>query len=175
MSTGTVAGATTSTSSQPTGPVGSQVFPEVTRLVTRGDGTQRLTLRLSPENLGDVRIVVTVRDGAVDVTLAAGADAQEALRHGSPELRRLLENIGAASTQIAVRDLPTTQASSQTFGSGSGPAYSGSTGPGTNGRQQTDGDPAGQHAPPGRPGPTDHPTNHPTDQAPAAAGVDLRL
>jgi flagellar hook-length control protein FliK len=159
----------------PASPVAGQVFPEVTRLVTRGDGTQRLTLRLSPDNLGEVRIVVTVRDGAVDVSLAAGAEAQEALRHGSPELRRLLESVGAVSTQIAVRDLPTaTTSAGQPAGTGA--AHLDASGTGGQSRHDRAGEqhhaktPAGNDAA----GPSATRSRVPTDQTPAT-GVDLRL
>jgi flagellar hook-length control protein FliK len=82
-----------------------QVFPEITRLVSHGNGTHRIRLQLEPEALGDVRVVLTIRNGAVDVRLAAGEDAQRALREGAPELRRLLELAGASDTRIVVRDL----------------------------------------------------------------------
>jgi flagellar hook-length control protein FliK len=85
-----------------------QVFPEVTSLATRGDGTHRITLTLKPEALGEVRVVMTVRDGAVHVRLAAGHEAQQALREGSPELTRLLGAAGASESRITVRDLPAT-------------------------------------------------------------------
>lgn len=165
---------------EPAGPVGGQVFPEVARLVTRGDGTQRLTLRLSPESLGDVRIVVNVRDGAVDVTLSAGRDAQEALRNGSPELRRLLEAVGAGGAQIVVRDLPSQSASApstpgQAFGASGW--SSDSTGTGGSGRGHPgDNQAAGRGTSDAR-----HPStaagplpDDPTTKAPAP-GVDLRL
>lgn len=96
--------------------VTGQVFPEVTSLVSRGDGTHRITLTLNPEALGEVRVVMTVRDGAVHVRLAAGHEARQALVEGSPELTRLLELAGASESRIVVRDLP---------------AGSASTGPGT--------------------------------------------
>ena len=89
----------------PAAPVTSQVFPEVTSLVSRGDGTHRITLTLKPEALGEVRVVMTVRDGAVHVRLAAGQEAQQALLSGSSELTRLLEHAGATDTRIVVRDL----------------------------------------------------------------------
>jgi len=96
------AGATTA----PAGaPVTGQVFPEVTSLVSRGDGTHRITLTLKPEALGEVRVVMTVRDGAVHVRLAGGHEAHQALLAGSPELSRLLEQAGATETRIVVRDL----------------------------------------------------------------------
>jgi hypothetical protein len=107
--------------------VGGQVFPEVTSLVSRGNGTHRITLTLKPEALGEVRVVMTVRDGAVHVRLAAGHEAQQALLEGSTELSRLLERAGATETRIAVRDLsgataPTTGTSTGSdTGSGTGP------------------------------------------------------
>jgi flagellar hook-length control protein FliK len=81
------------------------VFPEVTRLVAGGNGTHRVRLQLAPEALGEVRVVLTVRNGEVHVRLAGGEDAQRALREGAPELRRLLELAGASDSRIVVRDL----------------------------------------------------------------------
>jgi len=170
-------------------PVSGQVFPEVVRLVTRGDGTQRLTLRLTPENLGEVRIVVTVRDGGVDVRLAAGAEAQDALRHGSADLRRLLESVGATSTQIVVRDLPSGSTSAlgtstgQTSaahpaGAGAAATYADSQGGHARDHQRggdASGHPLGQHQTSG-PAHTGMRPQPATTTAPAAAaGVDLRL
>lgn len=186
VSAPTSAAAHTTTGPAPaTGPVPGQVFPEVVRLMTRGDGTQRLTLRLSPENLGEVRIVVTVRDGGVDVRLAAGAEAQDALRHGSADLRRLLESAGATSTQILVRDLP--GGSTATLGSATVP----SAAPAGNGASGTYADSHGGHARDHQHGdPSGHRSGHQTSgpahigvrsqpatsTAPAAAaGLDLRL
>jgi flagellar hook-length control protein FliK len=93
----------------PTGPqatqqVTGQVFPEVTRLVSRGDGTQRITLKLSPEALGEVRVVLTVRDGDVQVRMIGSELAQQALRAGAPELQRLLDLAGATSSSVIVGD-----------------------------------------------------------------------
>jgi hypothetical protein len=85
--------------------VTGQVFPEVSRLVSRGDGTHRITLDLNPESLGEVRVVMTVRDGAVHVRFAAGHEAGRALLDGSAELNRLLGAAGANETRIVVRDL----------------------------------------------------------------------
>lgn len=94
--------------------VTGQVFPEVTSLVSRGEGTHRITLTLNPEALGEVRVVMTVRDGAVHVRLAAGHDARQVLVDGSPELTRLLELAGASESRIVVRDLPATAPASST-------------------------------------------------------------
>ncbi|MFL6107485.1 MAG: flagellar hook-length control protein FliK, partial [Marmoricola sp.] len=49
-----------------------QVTGQVTSLATRGNGTSRITMKLQPEALGEVRVVLTMRAGAVHVRLAAG-------------------------------------------------------------------------------------------------------
>ena len=99
------AGPATDTRPTPASPVTRQVFPEVTQLVSAGNGTHRLRLQLEPEALGEVRVILTVRNGEVHVRLAGGEEAQRALREGAPELRRLLELAGASDTRIVVRDL----------------------------------------------------------------------
>lgn len=86
-----------------------QVFPEVTKVVTTaGNGTHRITLTLQPEQLGEVRVTLVVRDGSVHVKLAGGeggdsAAVHRALASGAPELQRLLERTGAEA-RISVRD-----------------------------------------------------------------------
>jgi hypothetical protein len=124
----------------------------VTRLVTTGNGTHRVTLQLEPEALGEVRVVLTVRDGAVHVRLAAGSEAQHALLEGAPELRRLLELTGASDTRIVVRDLPSgaapgaTAPSTTSLSGGAGTALSDGSRTGT-GQGGADGQGApGQHA-----------------------------
>jgi hypothetical protein len=52
-----------------------------------------------------VKVILTVRDNTVDVTLAAGSRAREALRDGSPQLRALLELTGATTGHVVIRDL----------------------------------------------------------------------
>ncbi|MFC0223020.1 flagellar hook-length control protein FliK, partial [Nocardioides zeicaulis] len=86
-------------------PAMAQVVPEVTRLVSRGDGVHRLTMKLQPEALGEVRVTLTMRDGAVQVQLTGGEHAARALAEGAPELRRVLELVGAADARVVVRDL----------------------------------------------------------------------
>lgn len=82
-----------------------QVFPEVARLVSAGNGTHRMMLRLDPGSLGEVRITLTVRGGAVRVSLTAGHEASNALLDGASELRRLLERSGADDARVTVREL----------------------------------------------------------------------
>lgn len=101
-----LAGPASTTGQTSAGPIASQVFPTVPTLVSRGEGTHSITLRLHPADLGEVHVTVTVRDGVVQVTLAADAEAQEALRAGSGELRSLLDLACAQGGQVVVRDLP---------------------------------------------------------------------
>ncbi|WP_114422468.1 flagellar hook-length control protein FliK [Nocardioides houyundeii] len=113
------------TGTQPTAAaaaVAGQVFTEVTQLVSRGDGTHRITLTLSPEALGDVRVILTVRNGEVHVSFAAGDQARQALVESTPELVRLLELVGATETKVAVRDLgpQTAPGTDPRFGAGPG-------------------------------------------------------
>lgn len=108
--TASQATATPATSSpEHTTAVLQQVFPEVTRAATtQGNGTHRLTLTLQPEALGEVRVVLVVRDGEVHVSLAAEGTGQgsahQALLQGAPELRRMLELAGTTDPRIVVRD-----------------------------------------------------------------------
>ncbi|MFC6154121.1 flagellar hook-length control protein FliK [Nocardioides yefusunii] len=83
-------------------PVADQVGSQVSRLVSRGDGTHRLTMTLTPEHLGDVRVTLVVRNGEMTVSFGAGDEARRALLESAPELRRLLELAGATSTKVDV-------------------------------------------------------------------------
>ena len=67
---------------------------------------QPVTIRLQPEALGEVRVVLHLHRGQLRVSLAASGDAHRALVEGTPELRRLLESVGGADACIVVRDLP---------------------------------------------------------------------
>jgi hypothetical protein len=98
---------TTPTTSADLPRVADQVFPEVLRATSNAEnGTSRVTVKLNPESLGEVRVVLTQRGGELEVTLAGGADARRALTEGAPELRRLLESVGRADSRIFIRDLP---------------------------------------------------------------------
>jgi flagellar hook-length control protein FliK len=93
-----------------TNAVSRQVFPEVTRLVSRGDGTHRVTLQLRPEGLGEVRVTLTMREGRVAVTMSASAAAGRSLSADLPELHRMLGGTGVTETSVTVRDATLTQA-----------------------------------------------------------------
>jgi len=134
--TGVSAGAPTAV------PVPAQLQPSLARLVSRGDGTHRMSLRLHPAELGEARLTVTVKDGAVDVALAAGPEAQDALRDGSAQLRSMLGGTGHTLGRLVVQDLP---------GAGLGPAAA-AGGQGGVGQQL----PQGQSSPQSAPQPTSH-------------------
>jgi len=89
-------------------PVAHQVFDRVVeaiRVSDAGPGPTRVTVRLQPESLGEVRVVMSVRDGALQVSLAGGQPAHHSLLEGAPELRRLLEAAGTPDVRVVVRDL----------------------------------------------------------------------
>lgn len=83
-----------------------QIAPGIARVSGRGDGIHRLQLRLHPADLGEVHLTVTVRGSRVDVQIAASAEARDALREGSAQLRGLLESVGRTTGQLVFRDLP---------------------------------------------------------------------
>lgn len=87
--------------------VHGRVVAEVTRLASDPNrSSHRMTLRLDPGTLGEVRVVLAMRDGAVRVRLAAHEVAHEALAAAAPELRRLLEDAGQQA-RVVVRELAT--------------------------------------------------------------------
>jgi flagellar hook-length control protein FliK len=96
--------AATATSVAAPGQVARQVFPEVVRIATSPDGPQRVTVRLNPESLGEVRVVLTSRRGGLEVSLSAGSEARRTLVEGTPELQRLLDAVGRTDARIVVRD-----------------------------------------------------------------------
>ena len=161
----------------------------VPRVVLRGEGTSRLTLKLHPADLGEVHVTVTVRGQEVDVTLAAGARAREALSEGSSRLRGLLEGIGHTTGQVVLRDLPggpapvQPPADQQPAGTGTG------TGPNSGGQAfgQGQADDRGQGfgrptvlpgGPAGREGDSSthlRPSGTVRQQPSAAAGIDVTI
>jgi hypothetical protein len=86
-------------------PVVHQVFPEVVRVAVTGETPRRVVVRLEPEHLGEVRIVLRTGRAGLEVSLAAGVEARAAIREGAPELRRMLEAAGSPDARILVRHL----------------------------------------------------------------------
>lgn len=121
-----------------TGQVTRQVFPEVVRVVNNPAGPQRVTIKLNPEALGEVRVVLTSRGGQLEVSLAAGSEARAALTDGASELHRLLDMVGRGDSRIVVRDLlgampgtTVSQPAATTSGSGVPTDLAGGAGNGT--------------------------------------------
>lgn len=84
--------------------VSNPVVTAAAQHLATGQGTSRMTLTLQPEALGEVRVHLSVRDGAVQVRLSAVDAAAQALALDAPELRRMLEAIGATETRVVVND-----------------------------------------------------------------------
>ena len=87
-------------------PIAHQVFPEVVRIAVTGETPKRVVVRLQPEHLGEVRVVVRTGKAGLEVSLAAGTEARAAIREGAPELRRMLEAAGSPDARVVVRHLP---------------------------------------------------------------------
>ncbi|HEY1133168.1 MAG TPA: flagellar hook-length control protein FliK [Nocardioides sp.] len=101
------------------------------RLATSGSGTKRITLQLAPEALGEVRIVLTARDGGLQVSLSGGPEARAALQRDGSLLHRMLGDTGASVTRVVLRD-PATGAVTATLPAPPSPAPASTPGtPGT--------------------------------------------
>lgn len=87
-------------------PLLDQLTPVVKRMVSAGEGSHRMVLRLHPADLGEVHLTVTVRGDDVDVTVSASPDTRRLLADGSNQLRSLLESVGRTTGQVVFRDLP---------------------------------------------------------------------
>lgn len=176
------------------GPLIDQVTPVVTRMVSAGEGSHRMVLRLHPADLGEVHLTVTVRGDDVDVTVAAGPEARELLAEGGGQLRSLLESIGRTTGQVVFRDLPgasPVQPGLQSFvgqESGPGPQDQSAAGTGADADHTDQADQAyrrsggADHDPSGtRTGPrtgADHPNQTRAGAAAAATGrgaLDVRI
>jgi flagellar hook-length control protein FliK len=90
--------------------VGRQLAPVLARIMTVAESgaptTHRVTLRLHPEVLGEVRVALTVRGGELHVTLSAGESARDLLRRDSGLLHHLLGQGGAERVEVTFRALP---------------------------------------------------------------------
>ena len=86
--------------------VAAQVIPEITRLVSDGEGVHRVTLQLNPKALGEVRVVLTMRHGEVHVRIAGGEEARNALASSSADLSRALHRLGIEEHRLTLTELP---------------------------------------------------------------------
>ena len=151
-----------------------QVTPGVARLVSAGEGSHRMVLRLHPADLGEVHLTVTVRGSDVDVTVSASPEAREMLAEGSTALRSLLDSVGRTAGQVVFRDLPGAGSPTAVGNPATpGPSPDLGTGAGDNGRQPFAGSGPGADGRAGsRPGRPDHPdATRPVAARPAPAGA----
>ncbi|MGN6331564.1 MAG: flagellar hook-length control protein FliK [Motilibacteraceae bacterium] len=110
----------------------AQLLPQVAAVYRRGvDGTHRVVVTLTPDEIGPVRLTVQLHHGQLDLALAGSSEAgRDALRAALPDLRRVLEDAGVTTGRLDVRsDLP---------GSGGQPSWAGASGF-SDGRSDTSG------------------------------------
>ncbi|MGN6244340.1 MAG: flagellar hook-length control protein FliK [Motilibacteraceae bacterium] len=121
----------------------TQLLPQVAAVYRRGvDGTHRVVVTLTPDEIGPVRLTVQLHHGQVDLALAGSSEAgRDALRAALPDLRRVLEDAGVTTGRLDVR--------SDLAGSGNQPSWAGPAH--SDGRSESQGRPgSAAWAPPGR-------------------------
>jgi flagellar hook-length control protein FliK len=122
-----------------------------------------LTVEITPDELGPVRISVELREGNVELQLAGHSEAaRDALRAALPELRRALEAAGIGTGTFNVA--PDSQGQPQNG----------------NGQPQTSGNPQNGHARPAWAGLEGRAPHHPEPDPTPVAGsggssLDLQL
>jgi flagellar hook-length control protein FliK len=86
----------------------AQVSHAIAQLAQRGNGDHTMTIRLDPEDLGQVEVTIRHSRAGVDVSLAvARPDVAASLAASVVDLQRQLEQSGVESTGVDVRDLGT--------------------------------------------------------------------
>ena len=84
-------------------PVAAQLGRQLAVLRNAPDGSQTMTVVITPESLGTVTVSVTVTGGKLDLTLHGAHEAgRHALTEALPELRRDLESAGLTFDRLAV-------------------------------------------------------------------------
>jgi flagellar hook-length control protein FliK len=84
-------------------PVAAQLGRQIAVLRNAPDGSQTMTVVITPESLGPVTVQVTITDGKLDLTLhGAHATGRHALTEALPELRRELESAGLSFDKLEV-------------------------------------------------------------------------
>jgi flagellar hook-length control protein FliK len=83
--------------------VAAQLAPQLAVLRNAPDGTQTMTLVVTPDSLGPVAVQVTITEGTLDMTLhGASEHGRHALTDALPELRRDLESAGLTLSRLEV-------------------------------------------------------------------------
>ncbi|WP_222265406.1 flagellar hook-length control protein FliK [Modestobacter marinus] len=84
-------------------PVATQLGRQLAVLTEAPDGTQTMTLVITPDELGPVSIQATITDGTIDLTLlGAHEHGRQALAEALPDLRRELETAGLSVSRLEV-------------------------------------------------------------------------
>jgi len=84
-------------------PVAAQLAPQLAVLRHAPDGSQTMTVVLTPDALGEVTVQVTITDGTLDLMLRGGSEhGRHALAEALPDLRRDLESAGLSFSRLAV-------------------------------------------------------------------------
>jgi flagellar hook-length control protein FliK len=84
-------------------PVAAQLGRQLAVLRNAPDGSQTMTVVITPETLGQVTVSVTITDGTLDLTLhGAHETGRHALAAALPELRRELETAGLSFARLEV-------------------------------------------------------------------------
>jgi flagellar hook-length control protein FliK len=83
--------------------VAAQLGRQLAVLRNAPDGSQTMTVVITPESLGTVTVAVTVTDGKLDLRLHGAHEAgRHALTEALPELRRDLESAGLTFDRLSV-------------------------------------------------------------------------
>ena len=84
-------------------PVAAQLGRHIAVLRNAPDGSQTMTVVITPETLGPVTIAVTVTAGSLDLTLQGSSEhGRHALLEALPDLRRDLEGAGLSLSRLDV-------------------------------------------------------------------------
>jgi flagellar hook-length control protein FliK len=84
-------------------PVAAQLAPQLAVLRNAPEGSQTMTVVLTPDSLGEVTVQVTITDGTLDLMLRGASEhGRHALTDALPELRRELEGAGLSFSRLAV-------------------------------------------------------------------------
>jgi flagellar hook-length control protein FliK len=84
-------------------PVAAQLGRQLAVLTSAPDGSQTMTLVITPDDLGPVTIQATVTNGTLDLTLhGAHEHGRHALVDALPDLRRDLEGAGVSLNRLEV-------------------------------------------------------------------------
>jgi flagellar hook-length control protein FliK len=143
----------------------AQLAPTVFAVHQRGvEGTHHMTVDITPDELGPVRLTVALRDGQLHVLLAGSSEmSREAMRAALPELRKLVEGAGITAGSF---DVHPDQPDPGRFGPGTNGSF-----PGTS----SDGSGSPGHPPPDPGRPDQLQAAAPERRGPSAANRSLDL